>query len=150
MVTRAVLPSVNSKVAWVSHAPSAGQSGGVVISALPLETRTGIWKSIDRTEASPRMRDVLCQVLGSFETGFCVFVDYGYTRDEFVAMNLLDFSLDPAATCARVPQLLTDLRTFETVHRRKDDRLIDISVSTSVIEYGGRTAALSRTTRLSA
>jgi len=67
---------------------------------------------------------------------------YGYSRDEFEGMSLLRLSLDPAATRQRVHAVLGDLRIFETVHRRKDEQLINIIVSTSVIEYGGRTAAL--------
>ena len=38
--------------------------------------------------------------------------------------------------------MLKDLRVFETVHRRRDERPINIFVSTSVVEYAGRTAML--------
>jgi PAS domain S-box-containing protein len=67
---------------------------------------------------------------------------YGYTHEEFLGMSLLNLSPDPEATKGRVQDVLKDLRVFETVHRRRDDRPINIFVSTSVVEYGGRTATL--------
>ena len=59
-----------------------------------------------------------------------------------LTMSLLDLSFDPEATRGRVQDVLKDLRVFETVHCRRDERPINVFVSTSVIEYGGRTAML--------
>ncbi|MGI8856807.1 MAG: response regulator [Thermomicrobiales bacterium] len=70
---------------------------------------------------------------------------YGYSGNEFMAMSLRDLSLDPATTMARVQEVLKGLQVFETVHRCKDERLINIVLSTSVIEYGGRTAIMNIT-----
>ncbi|MDQ6907141.1 MAG: PAS domain S-box protein, partial [Chloroflexota bacterium] len=67
---------------------------------------------------------------------------YGYTRDEFVAINLLALSLDHKLTVQRVQKVLEDLRVFETVHRRKDGSLIDAFVSASVIQYDGQMAVI--------
>jgi SAM-dependent MidA family methyltransferase len=39
----------------------------------------------ERTEAALCLRTIVPQVLASFERGFCVIVDYGYTRDELRA-----------------------------------------------------------------
>ena len=44
----------------------------------------------ERTEAAPRIQAIIRQMMASFQRGFCVIVDYGYTRNELVAGRHLD------------------------------------------------------------
>jgi two-component system, cell cycle sensor histidine kinase and response regulator CckA len=70
---------------------------------------------------------------------------YGYSRDEFLAMSILD--IHPEADRARFlelrgrdpqgPQEYADLR-----HRRKDGSMLDVEVSADSISFAGRPARL--------
>lgn len=70
---------------------------------------------------------------------------YGYRRDEFLAMTLKD--IRPPED---VPKLLDDVRRERTEfehsgpwrHRRKDGSVILVEVSSHLIEFGGRRAAV--------
>jgi two-component system, cell cycle sensor histidine kinase and response regulator CckA len=72
---------------------------------------------------------------------------YGYSRDEFLAMKVMDIR-----AVAEVPALLQRLETFPDTpelvtslvkHRKKDGTLIDIEGASNPIEFRGRPARLS-------
>ncbi len=69
---------------------------------------------------------------------------YGYARDEFTAMGIIDLSVDPAGAAERVRRTVEDatFRSQETVQRRKDGTQVNTFISMSVIEYDGRQAVL--------
>ncbi len=56
----------------------------------------------------------------------------GYTRAEVLGMNVREWDAHFSAEelKIRIPQLLDKLNIFETVHRRKDGRLMDVEIST--------------------
>ncbi|HYM69146.1 MAG TPA: PAS domain S-box protein [bacterium] len=70
---------------------------------------------------------------------------YGYAREEFLAMRVSDIRTPDA-----VPQLLADIaarrpglrRTAERRHMCKDGRVITVGVTSQVVEFAGRTAVL--------
>ncbi|WP_180132362.1 PAS domain S-box protein [Rhodoferax sp. BLA1] len=65
----------------------------------------------------------------------------GYSRDELLQMNLLDYQavLDAPALQERVGKTLVDGGArFETRYRRKDGREIDVSINARVIRQQGR------------
>ena len=66
---------------------------------------------------------------------------YGYTREELLKLNLLDldvqFNEAEIRAIGRTARPETP-RVFETRHRRKDGEIVDISVSTTPIQIGGR------------
>lgn len=63
---------------------------------------------------------------------------YGYTREEFLALNILDLRIDGQRTVP--PQMIQDqdfgLR-FETIHRRKDGTTFPVEVSSRTFEVNG-------------
>jgi len=66
----------------------------------------------------------------------------GYTREEFRQLRIPDFEVEESAeqSAAHVRKIVergSDI--FETRHRRKDGRILNILVSTRVISIGGRT-----------
>ncbi|RMF43979.1 MAG: PAS domain-containing sensor histidine kinase [Planctomycetota bacterium] len=61
----------------------------------------------------------------------------GYTRDELLRMTILDLeaALDPEAVAARIEQIMRNRRArFETRHRHKSGREIELEVSITVVE----------------
>ncbi len=70
---------------------------------------------------------------------------YGFSRDEFVGMNLKEISKDVTMGEDRIRQTLRKgtIDNFETVHIKKDGTIINILVSASVINYEGKQAILS-------
>ncbi len=74
---------------------------------------------------------------------------YGYSRDEFLAMTLLDIrpAEDRPAVRARVAQLMQDPGGLDSAgiwrHRTKDGTLIEVEVTTHALDVGGRAARLS-------
>ncbi len=69
---------------------------------------------------------------------------YGYPREEFLGMSTFALAADRAEGDTRMRRVLTDpaFRSFEAVHRRKDETEVNVFVSTSIIEYDGRTTVL--------
>ena len=65
----------------------------------------------------------------------------GYTREEFSRLSLADIDAmqTPDEIRATIERVMTEGRVdFETVHRRKDGRLLDIHVTAQLIDAGGR------------
>jgi len=69
---------------------------------------------------------------------------YGYTHDDFTAMNIFDLSLDPIGAAERVQRAVEDgeFPSHETVQQRKDRTRVNTFISMSLVEYEGRTAIL--------
>jgi len=68
---------------------------------------------------------------------------YGYSREEFLTMNVRDIILSNA-----FPQRVIEITNrgcaiFETVHKRRDGTIIPVELSTSLIDYAGEKAILS-------
>jgi len=66
----------------------------------------------------------------------------GYTREEFAALQIPDFEVDESAAdvAAHIRQIVKKgSDVFESRHRRKDGRVLDILVSARTISIGGRT-----------
>ncbi len=70
---------------------------------------------------------------------------YGYSRDELIGMSLRVMTQEVSRGDERLRQLLLEgsLQNWETVHRSKDGRTLDLVVSASVVDYDGRPAVLS-------
>ena len=70
---------------------------------------------------------------------------YGFPREELIGMSLRSITKDVARGDERLRQLLREgsLQNWETVHRSKDGRVLDLVVSASVVDYDGRPAVLS-------
>jgi PAS domain S-box-containing protein/putative nucleotidyltransferase with HDIG domain len=72
--------------------------------------------------------------------------DHGYTRDEFVALNLkeIDVREDTDKYAARIEQLRANGQaSFEAVHRRKDGMQIPLWVEVRLVDWQGEEAVLS-------
>ena len=86
--------------------------------------------------------------LVEFNDAFCQML--GYAREEVAVLNLSDWDVQfsEQELRDRLMDFLTNNRsdTFETVHRRKDDTLINVEVSCSAMEMDGQSylLALSR------
>ncbi len=69
---------------------------------------------------------------------------YGYSREEFLGMGLLD--VRPADDVPALRQVLADPMLREARrrgrHRAKDGTIFDVDVAWQVVEFGGRTARL--------
>jgi PAS domain S-box-containing protein len=71
---------------------------------------------------------------------------YGWSREEFLAMTLAD--IRPAETrSALLKHLATDnekhIRTVDSSeHRKKDGTLIDVEISSHIVDFGGRRARI--------
>lgn len=65
----------------------------------------------------------------------------GYTREEALAKNVVEWDVhfSPDELRARIPALMGNLNTFETVHRRSDGKLIDVEITTVGVHIDGRT-----------
>jgi len=67
---------------------------------------------------------------------------YGYTREEFIRMNVFDLSPDPDADRKFIrdsfPPSETRIFTFDTRHRRKDGTLFPVEVRARRFVEGGR------------
>ena len=70
---------------------------------------------------------------------------YGFARDELVGMSLERLTQDVPRGKTRIARLLRErsLMNVDTVHINKDGAALDMLMSSSVIEYGGKTAILS-------
>jgi len=85
------------------------------------------------------------ETLRFLEVNDAAVTQYGYTRDEFLAMRITD--IRPAED---VPRLLEDVEkerpAFDRAgvwqHRRKDGHVIDVEVTSHTLSFGGRPAAL--------
>lgn len=71
---------------------------------------------------------------------------YGYSREEFLAMTILD--IRPASEADRLIALGGKLNRLEKVtrelwkHRKKDGQLIDVEITAQLLRYRGQEAAL--------
>ncbi|ABA89266.1 sensor histidine kinase, PAS, PAS and PAS domain-containing [Syntrophotalea carbinolica DSM 2380] len=65
---------------------------------------------------------------------------YGYTRDEFLALDVLDLSEEPEQSRLRMQQIISGtLRHFPLVsHRRKDGTRVDVEVSVGSFSWQKR------------
>jgi PAS domain S-box-containing protein len=65
---------------------------------------------------------------------------YGYTKDEFLALDVLDLSEEPEQSRLRMQQIISGaLRHFPLVsHRRKDGTVFDIEVSVGTFNWKKR------------
>ncbi len=85
------------------------------------------------------------ETLHFLEVNDAAVAHYGYTRDEFFGMRLTD--IRPPED---VPRLLEDVvrvrselsHSGEWRHRLKDGRIIDVDITSHLLEFGGRKAAL--------
>ncbi|MGH9442041.1 MAG: EAL domain-containing protein [Thermoanaerobaculia bacterium] len=70
---------------------------------------------------------------------------YGFSREELIGMSLRSITNNVARGDERLRQLMSEgsLQNWETVHRSKDGRLLDLVVSAAVVDYDGRPAVLS-------
>jgi diguanylate cyclase (GGDEF)-like protein/PAS domain S-box-containing protein len=70
---------------------------------------------------------------------------YGFPREELIGMSLRSITENPAKGEERLRELLREgsVQNFETVHRTRDGRRLDLVVSASVVDYDGRPAVLS-------
>ncbi len=70
---------------------------------------------------------------------------YGLSQESLVGKKNVDLSLDPEGEEGHARELLDRgaHRGFETIHRRADGAPMDVSVNSSVTEYGGGRAILS-------
>ena len=69
----------------------------------------------------------------------------GYTREEFAKLSIADFEArdTPEEIAARVQKIFTTGQaTFETKHRTKDGRVLDVLVNARRISIGGRPSLL--------
>ena len=62
----------------------------------------------------------------------------GYSREEILRMHVTqwDAHFSAAELKKRIPMLLGNLTAFETVHRRRDGKLIDVEISTVGVHMG--------------
>ena len=71
---------------------------------------------------------------------------YGYSREEFATMSILD--IRPPEDVPRLLQRIAGLRNEDSRpagiwrHRRKDGTLIDVEITSSVFDFGGRRTQL--------
>ena len=71
---------------------------------------------------------------------------YGYSREEFLAMTILD--IRPAEEVARLMQRVADVRDADVRdagvwrHRKKDGALIEVEVTAHTLEFSGRRAQI--------
>lgn len=85
------------------------------------------------------------ETLGFLEVNDAAVTHYGYMRDEFLAMGITD--IRPAEDVSR---LLADVakergelsHAGEWRHRLKDGRIIDVDITSHLLEFSGRPAAL--------
>ena len=65
----------------------------------------------------------------------------GYSREEILRMNVIqwDAHFSPDELKQRIPMLMGKLATFETRHRRRDGKIIDVEISTVGVNIDGRT-----------
>ncbi|MDP9370028.1 MAG: PAS domain S-box protein [Chloroflexota bacterium] len=88
------------------------------------------------------------ETLGFLAVNDAAVQHYGYTRDEFLSMTLLDIrpAEDRPAILARVAQLRQDPGGLDSAgiwrHRTKDGTLIDVEVTTHALDMDGRPARL--------
>jgi PAS domain S-box-containing protein len=70
---------------------------------------------------------------------------YRLSREEFIGSTLWARSIDPAVTRMRVQAVLASRAqmNFETTHYRGDGTAVQVEVTTSLIEFGGREVVLS-------
>jgi PAS domain S-box-containing protein len=70
---------------------------------------------------------------------------YGVAAGDLVGVSMKEFTKDVARGEEQIAELLRTgtCGRFESVHRRRDGREIDVLVSSSVIRYGGKKAILS-------
>lgn len=65
----------------------------------------------------------------------------GYAREEVLRMNVVqwDAYFSPEELKARVPMLMDRVSTFETAHRRRDGKIIDVEITTVGVHVDGET-----------
>ena len=70
---------------------------------------------------------------------------YGYTREELLSMNLLDFSVNPSYDSKLIfSSINTDEGIlFETNHKRKDGSVVPVEISSKLIRQGDEEILLS-------
>ncbi|HEX3555971.1 MAG TPA: ATP-binding protein [Thermoanaerobaculia bacterium] len=70
---------------------------------------------------------------------------YGFSREEFLGLSLVDISEDVASGRDQVSQTMEQgvFHNFESVQRRKDGSRMFLEINASFIEYEGRPAILS-------
>lgn len=70
---------------------------------------------------------------------------YGYTREELLSMNLLDFSVNPSDDSKLIfSSINTDEGIlFETNHKRKDGSVVPVEISSKLIRQGDEEILLS-------
>ena len=113
--------------------------------------RTASERDKERLERASRQNELLLQTASDgihvldldgnvveANTAFCRML--GYTRDEVLRMNVKEwdahFSADELK--ARIPMLMGKLTVFETRHRRRDGKLIDVEISTVGVHIDGQ------------
>jgi len=70
---------------------------------------------------------------------------YGFSREEFLGMSLIDISLTPERGRRQVEETLQKgvYHNFESCQRRKDGSVMFLEINASAIDYEGRPAILS-------
>ncbi len=89
------------------------------------------------------------QTLGFIEVNAAAVAKYGYTRDEFLAMNLAD--IRPQTDVARFTEILRSINGATEYqgkwkHRLKDGSIMDVEVRTTIRQIEGRLIALATIT----
>ena len=85
------------------------------------------------------------RTLGILEVNAAAVAHYGYSREEFLAMTILDFhsSEESAVLRANFPPVGTGpVRSRPARHRKKDGTVIEVEISGGDISIGGRAAVL--------
>jgi PAS domain S-box-containing protein len=153
---RVVLP--DGRIRWIKD------RGALVADARGIERMTGTIVDItERREASDRIEHAESQFRELFERNplpFWVFDaqtlhflavnevairDYGYSREEFLAMTILDIRpRDDADAAKTAPHELSDAGDNERIwiHRTREGRHIEVRVHSSSITFAGRAARL--------
>ena len=85
------------------------------------------------------------KTLAFLEVNDAAIKEYGYSRKEFLGMAIKDIHLDEdiAEWSGGIEKIGTEPRhSFESRHRLKDGRVIDVEITSHTLKYGGHKAAL--------
>ena len=69
---------------------------------------------------------------------FCKMLGYTYEEAKHLKVKDWDAKWTPEESIGHIPQLIGMNSTFETLHRRKDGRVIDVEINSVGVEIGGK------------
>jgi PAS domain S-box-containing protein len=151
---------VAGAIRWVhSHAALMLEDGGKLKGALGTTQDITERKRADQAlrEGEARYRELFeanpqpmwvydLETLVFLAVNHAAIAHYGYTRDEFLAMNILD--IRPPQEVARLMQRIAQVRQQDVrdagiwTHRRKDGTLIDVEIVSHTLDFDGRRAQI--------